>query len=351
MPAWAVFLAERNAVFEQDTVVSFGDPTAELAAARDQAIICDLSSSGVLRVAGADAAAFLQGQLSNDVEALAPGTCQLAAWCSAKGRVLAVFVVRRIDVDTFELLLPGSLLAAMQKRLTMFVLRAKVGIEDVSAATLRLGIGGPSAMDVVSTALGRAPASPGVAVVAGAAVAGLRGARYIAYVEPEAAIMLWDRIAAVARPSGLAAWRWLVVRNGIPVITPPTSDQFLPQALNLDALEGISFRKGCYAGQEIVARTQYLGRLKERLVLAHVSGMAPTPGDRLYSPAFDARPCGTIIDAAAAPGGGSDLLAVLQVAARDSGTVHADAPGGRALAWLPLPYALPVAAPPRGRIA
>jgi tRNA-modifying protein YgfZ len=350
MTPWTDFLTARHAVFEHGSIVSFGDPAAELAAARDHSVVCDLAASGVLRVTGADAAAFLQGQLTNDVEALAPGAWQLAAWCSAKGRVLAVFVVIRIDANTFDLLLPGSLLVAMRKRLAMFVLRARVRIDDVSAATLRLGIGGPGAAGVANAALGMVPAARVVAAADAMAI-GLPGGRFIAFVEPDAAIAMWDRLSAGAHPAGPAAWRWLVIRSGVPAITPTTSDQFVPQALNLDALDGISFGKGCYAGQEIVARTQYLGRLKERLVLAHVASAELAAGERLYSPAFETQPCGTVIDAAAAPGGGSDLLAVLQIAARDNGIVHAGAPGGHALEWLPLPYALPLAERPRNRIA
>jgi folate-binding protein YgfZ len=158
-------------------------------------------------------------------------------------------------------------------------------------------------------------------------------------------------VSARARPAGFPVWQWLSIRAGIPVITPAVADQFVPQALNLDAIDGVSFQKGCYTGQEIVARTQYLGRLKERLVLAHIEGLPPAAGTRLYSPVFDAQACGSIVNAARAPGGGSDLLAVVQNAARDSGEVYADAPDGRRLALLQLPYRLPDTAPPRGRIA
>jgi folate-binding protein YgfZ len=350
MPAWTDYLAARNALFEHGSIVSFGEPAAELAAARDLAVVCDLADSGLLRVAGPDAASFLQGQLTNDVEALAPQSWQVAAWCSAKGRVLAVFLVIRIDADTFDLLLPSSLQVAMRKRLAMFVLRARVRIDDFSGAPLRLGIGGPSAASVANAAFGVIPPSRVVAA-AGARIIGLPEGLFIAFVEPDSAIALWDLLSTRARPAGLAAWHWLIIRSGIPVITPATSDQFVPQTLNLDALDGINFSKGCYAGQEIVARTQYLGRLKERLVLAHVDGASPAAGERLYSPAFDTQPCGTVIGAAAAPGGGSDVLAVLQIAARNDGAVYAGAPNGRALTWLPLPYAVPVAERPRDRIA
>jgi folate-binding protein YgfZ len=196
-----------------------------------------------------------------------------------------------------------------------------------------------------------------VARIGNACVRALPGGRFMLSAPTATAIEMWSQLSAAARPAGEPAWRWLRVRSGVPHILAATSDQFVPQALNLDALDGVSFRKGCYAGQEIVARTQYLGRLKERLVLARVrgNGAPPAPGARLYSAAFEAQPCGTVIEAAPAPladdENGSDLLAVLQTAARDRGDVRLGDPTGRSLELLALPYPIPVAAPPRGRIA
>jgi tRNA-modifying protein YgfZ len=360
MTSWIEFLIARGALFDAegvassadaDAVVSFGDAGAELVAARDHAVVSDLATVAVLRVAGADAAAFLQGQLTNDVLQLAPGASHYAAWCSAKGRMLANMVVRRVDERGFELMVPASLAAVVQKRLKMFVLRSKLTIEDVSATSVRLGIGGPSAGTVVQDAFGALPAPHRQVLAADASVMAIPGGRFVAQSSPEAAPSMWARLTDMARPAGLPAWQWLTIRAGVPVITAATTDQFVPQAANLDALDGVNFQKGCYTGQEIVARTQYLGRLKERLVLAHVDGSPPLPGSRLYSPAFEAQACGSVVNAAPAPGGGADLLAVLQLAARDSGEVHVDAPDGRRLALLPLPYALPDAPPRRGRIA
>ncbi len=145
MTHWSEFLAAQGAVLDGETLVSFGDAAAELQAAQDHAVVCDLAELGMLRVAGPDAATFLQGQLTNDVAMLAPAASQYAAWCSAKGRVLANFVVSRSDDTTFELMLPVTLIATVRKRLGMFVLRSKVSIEDVSSTRVRLGIGGPVA--------------------------------------------------------------------------------------------------------------------------------------------------------------------------------------------------------------
>ena len=360
MTSWIEFLTARGALFDADGVassgdavgvVSFGDAEAELIAARDHAVVCDLATVAVLQVAGADAASFLQGQLTNDVLQLAPGASHYAAWCSPKGRMVANMVVSRVGDRSFELMLPAALAAVVHKRLRMFVLRSKVTVEDVSAATVRLGIGGPSAATVVQDIFASLPAPHHQVMASDASVMAIPGRRFVAQASPEAAPSLWTSLTARARPAGLAAWEWLTIRAGVPVITTATTDQFVPQTANLDALDGVSFQKGCYTGQEVVARTQYLGRLKERLVLAHVDGLPPVPGVRLFSPAFDAQACGSVVNAAPAPGGGADLLAVLQLAAQDNGEVHADAPDGRRLALLPLPYALPATPPRRGRMA
>jgi folate-binding protein YgfZ len=353
MSVWTDFLATRGALFDRQSVTSFGDPAAELAAARDHAVVCDLTPLGVLRVAGPDAADFLQGQLTSDVLSLAPGASQLTAWCSPKGRMLANFLVRRIDGAAFELMLPLTLLDTVRTRLSLFVLRSKLTIGDASGASVRVGVGGPDASVAIRGVFGDAPALLRSMATTDGAVVALRGGGFVVHTEPQQATALWDRLAAAARPAGFPVWQWLTIQAGVPVITPPTADRFVPQTANWDALDGVSFQKGCYTGQEIVARTQYLGRLKERLVLAHVDADAdaPAPGDRLYSPAFGDQPCGTVVNAASAPGRGADLLAVLQLAARDDGAVHLGAPDGRELALLPLPYPLPAAALPRGRRA
>jgi len=349
LSAWTDFLLARGASFDGPAVADFGDPDGELVAARDAAVACDLGPLAALRVSGADAATFLQGQLTSDVDALEPGSLHLSAWCSPKGRVLANFMLRRIDADGFELLLPRLLLESVQRRLTMFVLRSKVAIHDASDATIRIGIGGPAAAQCIAAAIGIAPALHRSTAIEGGAMAGLPGSRFIAFLEPLHAASLWHRLGAVCA-AGFPCWRWLTIRAGVPMILPSTQDRFIPQMINLDALGAVSFQKGCYTGQEIVARTQYLGRLKERLALAHGNTVAE-PGERLYAPSFGDQPCGTVLNAGAAPGGGADLLLVAQIAAIAAGELRTGSQDGAALTLLPLPYAAPTPATPQGRIA
>jgi folate-binding protein YgfZ len=349
LSAWTDFLSARGASFDDTAVADFGDAQAELIAARDAAIVCDLGPLGALTVSGADAESFLQGQFTNDVAALAVGGAQFSAWCSPKGRVLAAFVLRRIADTEFELRLPRALLPSLQKRLSLFVLRSKVTLRDTSVEQVRIGIGGPAAARCVADWVGSEPVVYRDTAIDGGTLTALPGSRFIAAVEASSAAPLWDR-CATARAAGFPCWRWLTIRAGIPVVLPPTQDQFIPQMLNLDALGAVSFHKGCYSGQEIVARTQYLGRLKERLALAHAD-IAPAPGTRLFAPAFGDQPCGTVVTSTAAPGGGADLLMVAQIAAIADGDLRAGAPGGEVLTLLTLPYVVPTQEAPRGRIA
>jgi folate-binding protein YgfZ len=311
-----------------------------------QSVLCDLTPLAVLDVGGEDAAKFLQGQLSNDLDALAPGLAQYTSYNSPKGRMLANFVLWR-EASRYRALLPADIAAPVKKRLSMYVLRSKVTIADASGDTARFGIGGENASRAIAAALGVAPAALATGTSGSATVLALPGPRYVVIAPAADGASLRERLAAHAQPAPFDVWRWLTIRAGVPVVTAATQDQFVAQAANWDLLGGISFRKGCYTGQEIIARMQYLGRLKERLYRFH-SGEPVAAGARLYSVAFGDQPAGTVVDAAPAPSGGHDLLAVVQIAAVDAGDLRIGAPDGAQLAREPLPYAVPL---PAGRRA
>ncbi len=316
-----------------------------LEAARDAAVVCDLSPLAVLAISGADADTFLQGQLSCDVETLPPAEARYASFNSPKGRMLANLVLWREGAG-FRALVADDIAVSTRKRLAMYVLRSKVALEDASAATPRFGLGGPRAADVLRDAWGVRAAPMTVVRTDRGAVVALPGPRYVLLAD--AAGLAPILRTAVRAP--YAVWQWLTVRAGVPVVTAPLSDQLIAQAANLDLLGGLDFRKGCYTGQEIIARTQHLGRLKERLRAFHVAGDPPLAGARVFGPPFGDQPCGVVVNAAPAPGGGSDLLAVVQLAATDAGQLHLDTPDGAALTALPLPYAIPAPPAPRGRV-
>jgi len=338
--AWRDFLLERGARIEAAAVSHFGDATAELRAARDGGVVAPLVHLGLIACGGEDAQAFLHGQLSNDVKQLTPVRSEYAAYCSAKGRMLANFLVWR-EEQAYYLELSRSLLPAVQKRLGMFVLRAKVKLVDASELRPVLGLAGSAAATALRELFPALPQQAHQVVhdPANGTLIALPGARFQLVAELESAKRLWHKLAAVLRPVGAPCWEWLEIRNGLPLITPATQEQFVPQMANMELIGAVNFQKGCYPGQEIVARTQYLGQLKRRMVLAHVAGeVMPQPGEELFSSALDGQASGMVVNAQAAPDGGYDLLAVMQTASITQATVHFKSVDGPALCIQPLPY-------------
>ena len=320
------------------------------AVAADAAVWCAVPELGLLAIAGADAEAFLQGQLSSDIQELAPGAAQLSSYNSPKGRMLATLLLWRDGNDTFRALVAADLAEPLRKRLSMYVLRAKVSVTDLTPSHLRFGIGGTRAGDAVRAALGRAPGRGQVLSDADATLVGFPDGRILVVAPDAFADALRAKLAGEAALVAPDVWRWLGIRAGVPVIGAATQDLFVPQTANWDLLGGVSFQKGCYPGQEIVARTQYLGRQKERMHLFHVDGPAPPPATKIYGAVFADQACGTVVNAAMAPSGGADLLAVLQLSALD-GPLRLGSPNGPTLAPAPLPYAIPApVAPNRPRL-
>ena len=249
------------------------------AAATDSAVFCAAPELALLSFTGKDAEAFLQGQLSNDVAALAPRTAQLSSYNSAKGRMLATIVLWRDEARHSARWSGADLGESLRKRLTMYVLRAKVAVADVTPAHALFGVGGAGANDAVRAAFGNAPDRGGVLAREPATLVGLPDGRSIIVAPSASAEKLRTTLAEHAAEVSTDVWRWLGIRAGVPTIAPATQDLFVPQTANWDLLGGVSFQKGCYPGQEIVARTQYLGRLKERMQLFHVDAPPTPPGD------------------------------------------------------------------------
>jgi hypothetical protein len=346
------FLAARGARADARGIADFGHPAAEWAAATAGAVVADASSLGTLAVAGADAAAFLHGQLSSDVKRLARGGGVWTSYNSPKGRMLATLFLYRPDDgpdDRFEALLAADLVEPVRKRLAMFVLRSKVVLTDETGAWLRLGVGGPDAAAALGAAFGSAPAAGHVATRGGTRIVSLPDGRFVALAPTAAAAGAFEALARVAVPAGAPVWAWLGVRSGVPMVTAATQDRFVAQTANWDAIGGLDFNKGCYPGQEIVARTQYLGRLKERLFAYRTAAAAPAPGARLFGAPYGEQSCGTVVNAAPDPDGGARFLAVVQIDAA-AGPLALDAPDGPPAVAEPLPYAIPAPGEARGRV-
>ncbi len=331
---WQQFLSTQGAIIQDGIVQHFGDIAAELTATAKETVLCELGQFSTLRVSGEDAQSFLQNLLSNDIREVTAARAQYSSFNTAKGRMLANFLIW-MDGNDYLLQLPGTLAETLRKKLSMYVLRAKVKI--TRDELIALGVSGPSAQLPVDSS--ELPVL-GVIHAQNTSVIKLGDTRFLLCTTTEKAEALWQTLSKVARPAGSTCWDWLNIRAGIPVILEKTQEEFVPQMVNFDLIGGINFKKGCYPGQEIVARMHYLGKLKRRMYLAHIDGDAK-PGDDLYSEDMAGQASGKIANAAPSPIGGYDVLAVMQIASHDAHEVHLGSLQGHALSFEPLPYSLP----------
>ena len=287
---------------------------------------------GVIRAQGEEAARFLHNQLTNDFALLQPGQARLAAYCTAKGRMLASFVGVPAGPQEILLVTPQDVLAPTLKRLSMFVLRSKVRLSDASAELAVHGVAG-SAADA-------ALAGPEAAWSARS-----QGESHFVRLYPADGVAraLCIAPAGAAGPSGAALapelWQWGEVRSGIAWVTGPVVEAFVPQMLNYESVGGVSFKKGCYPGQEVVARSQFRGTLKRRGFLVRGES-AMQPGQEVFHESDPGQPCGLVAQAAASPAGGWEAIVSMQVSAAEGGRLSLGSADGAALQLQPLPYPL-----------
>jgi len=318
-----------------------------------QGLVVPVFDLGLLRASGPEAVRFLHSQLTNDIEKLAPGVAQWSGYCSAKGRLQASFLGWRHDTPDapgVDLALSLPLAPVLRKRLSMFVLRAKLKITDESSQCAFFGLVGETAGRWLAGHLGKTPAEGEVLQAAGLTAIGLPAValgpggldavvpRWLLAGPRDQAPALWTA-ARAALPGGPGEiWRWLEVLSGLPRVVPGTWEHFVPQMVNLELVGGVNFKKGCYPGQEVVARSQYLGKLKRRMHLGRVAGAPPAPGADVSAPDGH-EPCGEVVLAAADPLlGGALMLFESQTAAVQAGALQV---GGQPITLLPLPYPLP----------
>ena len=312
-PHWRSFLESAEALFDGDSteLLSFGDAPGELLAARQQTIVVPLTHLALIEASGEDAKSFLHNQLTSDVNHLGKGLAQHAGWCTAKGRMQASFLTWQQDGRYF-LAFSADLQEATQKRLQMFILRAKVKLQSLTDSLLLLGISGPQAAESLGDAGLAIPEEAMNAAVTGEQVAiRIDSQRFIVAVPEAAVAALWQKLSVKARPAGLPVWRWLDIQAGYPLVTLATKEEFVPQMADFEKIGGVSFHKGCYPGQEIVARTQYLGKVKRHLFRLR-SNSPLSAGQHLHSPDNPDQSCGTVMTVAPSPAGGFEALAVVQ---------------------------------------
>lgn len=314
--------------------------TAETSPLSDhETTLCDLSHLGLLQLGGADAYTFLQGQVTNDVKQLsASNTAHYSGYCTPKGRLLALFLAFSHH-DQIYLQMPAELTAAVAKRLKMYVMRSKVEIQDASESTIKLGLSGPKASELLNSFFSKVPqADYELVALENGAVLKLpsKHGRFEIFTDVSNAQKLWSTLSSQVTVADAAHWEWLEIQAGVPDVVTATQEEFVPQMLNLDLIGGINFKKGCYTGQEIVARTHYLGSIKRRTYLAHVNHpIAPKAGDNILNAANEL--IGKVVRSAASPNGGYDLLAEIRCENINTTQLLLD---GSALEIQQLPYSL-----------
>ncbi len=292
-----------------------------------------LKDLGVIRAQGDEATKFLHAQLTQDFLLMGSGQARLAALCSPKGRMLASFIAVQRSPGDILLVCRRDLLAPTLKRLSMFVLRTKVKLSDASADFTLQGLAGAALVQWA----GDAGAPWSLREMDGAHLVGL----YPADGVPRA---LWVATIDHALPPitdtlDPEVWALSEVRSGVATLSAATVEAFVPQMLNYESVDGVNFKKGCYPGQEVVARSQFRGTLKRRALLAR--GDAPmAAGQEIYAAADPSQPCATVVQAAASPDGGSEAIVSGQLTALQAGDLHLGAADGPLLHIQPVPYAL-----------
>lgn len=340
---WQKFLQHQGAVIEHNGVAHYGNLIEELKLTQTGTVLIDRSHLGLICFSGDDARSFLQSQLSCDVGDVSLSTAQYGSYCTPKGRILTTFLLWQNN-EAFYMQLPGSLSASIIKRFSMFVLRAKVTLAHANEKFIRIGLAGEKAHKLVEEYIGT-PFNPtcklSVLHHEHSHIICHSANRFEFFVPLDQGADLWAQFSQLAKPAGISCWDWLEIQDGVPTILPITQEQFIPQMVNLEAIGGVSFKKGCYPGQEIVARTQHLGKIKRRMYLAHIPSDKPVmPGDELFGEALTDQSCGKIVNTAPAPDGGFDVIAVIQVNSVETGVIRWLTIDGPQLEILTLPYAL-----------
>ena len=341
---WLQFLERHGARFDETgRVAAFGSATPE--GGLQRGFVAPLADTGLISASGDDAAVFLHNQLTNDVEHLGTQEARLAGYCSPKGRLLATLLMWKRD-GAILLQLPRPIQAAVQKRLQMFVLRSKVKLADVTNDWALLGLGGEAASETLRKWFPQLPSAPySCSDSENGSLIRMPDAfgqpRYQWCAPVAVAEQAWPEMIKTLAPAATGLWRLTEIHAGVPQVTQATQEQFVPQMVNYELIGGVNFKKGCYPGQEIVARSQYLGKLKRRMLLASVQADSVAAGTEVFWSADPDQPCGMIVNAESSLDGNIDCLVETKVTATEEGTIHLGSASGPVLRFAPLPYSLP----------
>ncbi len=341
---WRNFLKDAGVVMADGHALHFGSPKRETKVTISGSVMADFSHDGLIAVRGKDALAFLQGQLTNDIEKVNHGHSQISGYCNPKGRLLAIFRIFYRN-DTYYLQLPNAILETVMQRLQKYILMSQLTLEDAGDSLVRIVCAGPDSETALASIFTELPAAPNEARQTGE-ITIIRlpcndlSARFFICGDCLAMEKIWSVLDARSAPVGAIAWSQLDIRAGIPEIYPDTVEEFIPQSVNLELLDGVSFKKGCYTGQEIVARLQHLGKTKRRMYRVSIkTEQAPPPGTPIYLKQGEKQSVGTIVKSVMTGDGTCDTLAVIMIEHHDAGTLCLSA-NEAAVSLETLPYAI-----------
>lgn len=340
---WQDFLLTNNANIQNNYVKDFALSFDEEQSAYSSLVLADLSQYALIEISGDDATDFLQGQLTNDIKLVTENLGQLSAYCNPKGRILANFRIFKRGEHYF-LRLRADTLEATLKRLRMFVMRSKVELTDSSDTLVRIGIAGSDATNKLSSLFKKIPNVVDEAISENdITLIRLHGdlPRYEAHGPVEQIKELWQQLKIDATLIGENSWNILTIRAAIPEVVAETVEAFVPQMVNLQAINSLSFTKGCYPGQEVVARMHYLGKLKRRLFHGSLeSETLPEPAQAILSSHENEQKVGQIVTASWSTDKKIEFLAVLQIEKAEKGGLYLDDSNKPCLQLAELPYSL-----------
>ena len=340
---WEKFLLSINATIENNIVKNFGLSIDEEQTAYSNLVLADLSHYALIEASGDDVIEFLQGQLTNDIKLITDSTGQLSAYCNPKGRILANFRIFKRHNHYF-LRLRSDIIEPTLKRLRMFVMRSKVELTDSSTELSRMGVAGLNATKTLSAIFSNFPENTDDSCTENElTIIKLAGdlPRYEVYGAIDDIKNLWQKLESDAVAIGENSWNLLTIRAGIPEIVSATVESFVPQMVNLQAINSLSFTKGCYPGQEVVARMHYLGKLKRRLYIGSVnSNTLPTSGQAILANDESEQKAGQIVTASWSKDKKIEFLAVLQIEKAEKGELHIESDSSATVQLMDLPYSL-----------
>ncbi len=340
---WKNYLLQSGAKQDNNTLFTFNEGFSDTQPANNSDIICDLSHFSSVVVAGEDAAEFIQGQFTNDVYKVDENHSQLSGFCNNKGRMIANFRLFQHQQNYF-ISIRNDLVKDSISHLQNYILRAQVAIQDISEQLIHLGISGKNADSLLSPFIEKLKATAdSVSYNDNYIIIRVPGElpRYEIFCSIEYAKTLWETVAKKVTVVNSACWDYLNIKNGLAFIDSNTSEEFVPQMANMDLINAISFEKGCYTGQEIVARTHYLGKQKRRTYRIKItSDTEPKAGEQLATASStENQYTGTLITVHPTAENEYEALAVIQIKSAEEEKLklkEADAE----ITLLELPYSL-----------